>query len=48
MHIQTPYVMNGHLPARAHRLVDEWTELHQEELMAIWESKDFHKIDPLV
>lgn len=28
-------------------LVTEWAELHQGELLQMWESKDFHKIEPL-
>lgn len=48
MDIRTMNVMDGHLPARVRGLVEEWTELHQQELMIMWESKDFHQIEPLV
>ena len=41
-------IMDGHLPARVRGLVEEWAELHQQELMTMWESKDFHQIEPLV
>ncbi|MDQ5879887.1 MAG: hypothetical protein QG638_2624 [Pseudomonadota bacterium] len=46
--IQTLNLLDGRLPARVRGLVEEWAELHQAELMAMWESKDFHRIDPLV
>jgi hypothetical protein len=48
MNIQTLNVMDGHLPAKVRGLVEEWAELHQLELMAMWDSKEFHKLDPLV
>ena len=46
--VRTLNVMDGHLPARVRGLVEEWAELHQQELMAMWDSKDFHQIEPLV
>ncbi|MBF0132356.1 MAG: DUF4160 domain-containing protein [Magnetococcales bacterium] len=41
-------ILDGHLPARVRGLVEEWMELHQAELLSMWESKEFHKIAPLV
>ncbi|MBW4056279.1 MAG: DUF4160 domain-containing protein [Proteobacteria bacterium] len=41
-------IMDGCLPARVRGLVDEWVELHQDELLVMWESHEFHKIAPLV
>lgn len=44
-------VIAGHLPRRALRLVEEWRELHAEELMAAWdlasERENPGTIDPL-
>jgi len=41
----------GHIPGRAYRLVEEWTALHREELLANWERGQRHeplqKIAPL-
>jgi len=46
--VQTLNVLGGSLPARVRGLVEEWAELHQGELLSMWESKDFHRIPPLV
>ena len=48
MEIRTLNVMAGTIPARVRGLVEEWAELHQQELLEMWESQDFHKVDPLV
>lgn len=49
--IQTLEVMRGSLPKRALAMVLEWTQEHQEELLAAWElaSRNEHppKIEPL-
>ena len=41
-------IREGHLPARVRGLVEEWAELHQSELLEMWNSKAFHKVAPLV
>ena len=41
-------LLDGHLPAKVRGLVEEWAELHQNELLEMWETRDFHKIAPLV
>ncbi len=38
----------GSLPARVRGLVEEWAELHRDELLMMWETKDFHRVQPLV
>jgi hypothetical protein len=48
MSIRSLNIIEGHLPARVRGLVQEWGELHRDEMMSMWESKDFHKLDPLV
>ena len=48
MDISKLNILEGHLPARVRGLVEEWAELHKSELMQLWETKDFHKIPPLV
>lgn len=46
--IQSLNVLAGYLPSKVRGLVEEWAELHQEELLVMWNSKEFHKIKPLV
>ncbi len=46
--IQTLNIIVGKLPAKVRGLVEEWAELHKEELLDMWDSKEFHKIEPLV
>lgn len=46
--IHTLNIFAGHLPARVRGLVEEWAELHRKELLEMWETKDLHKIQPLV
>jgi len=41
-------LLDGHLPAKVRGLVEEWAELHQNELLEMWETREFHKIAPLV
>ena len=48
MDIVTLNIYAGSLPARVRGLVEEWAELHQDELLHMWETKDFHRIKPLV
>ena len=48
MNLRTLNIMEGKLPARVRGLVEEWAELHQDELLAMWDSKEFHKVEPLV
>ena len=40
-------VLNGHLPAKALAMVQEWVLLHQETLLEIWRTQDFKKVPPL-
>lgn len=46
--IESLNVMAGNIPARVRGLVEEWAELHRRELLAMWVSQEFHKLDPLV
>ena len=48
LEIRTLNVMTGTLPARVRGLVEEWAELHRDELLTMWESQDFHRVEPLV
>jgi hypothetical protein len=46
--IRTLNLMVGTLPARVRGLVEEWAELHRDELMQMWQTSEFHRIQPLV
>lgn len=48
MEIKTLNILAENLPVKVRNLVAEWAELHQPELLEMWDSKDFHKIQPLV
>ncbi|ANE54109.1 DUF4160 domain-containing protein [Methylomonas sp. DH-1] len=43
MDIQTLNILAGYLPGKVRGLVEEWAEL-----LIMWQSKDFHKLEPLV
>ena len=45
--IENGGILNGDLPISKHKLVQAWAEIHKEELLEMWNSKEFHKIDPL-
>lgn len=45
--IQTGELLEGDLPNRALKLVQEWTKNHKEELLNIWNTQEFKKIQPL-
>lgn len=49
--IQSLKLIEGHLSKRALRLVTEWAELHQTELLSAWEAaqsgQSLPKISPL-
>ena len=46
--IETLNVMNGNIPAKVRGLVEEWAELYRNELLQMWETKEFHKLKPLI
>jgi predicted RNase H-like HicB family nuclease len=52
MSILTGEIIVGKLPKRAVRLVEDWIELHKDELLENWnestkENPNFKKIEPL-
>lgn len=40
-------VLEGGLSPKAMSLVVEWMKIHQEELLKMWETQEFHEIEPL-
>lgn len=47
MELEHLNIIEGSLPKKCRQLVREWTELHQEELIEMWNTQQFHKIAPL-
>lgn len=45
--IKTLNLIDGNLPAKARLLVMEWATIHQQELLNIWNTQGFKKLDPL-
>ena len=48
MSIKDLNITEGRLPAKVRGLVEEWAELYQDELLNMWETKDFHHIKTVV
>ena len=48
MNIKTLNVVDGYLPSKVRGLVQEWAEDNQKELLEMWKSKQFYKLNPLV
>ncbi|MBR6902223.1 MAG: DUF4160 domain-containing protein [Synergistaceae bacterium] len=46
--IKTLEMIQGDLPPRVVSLVREWAELHQKELLEMWNAQKIHKLPPLV
>lgn len=47
VYIENGNLLNGDFPVSKLKLVQAWAEIHKVELMEMWNSKQFHKINPL-
>ena len=47
MELKSLNIIEGSLPKWARMLSREWAELHQDELLEMWDTQNFHKIEPL-
>ncbi|MBR2684873.1 MAG: DUF4160 domain-containing protein [Erysipelotrichaceae bacterium] len=45
--IQNGEVLEGYLPPKALAMVQEWTILHQDDLLCMWETQEFKVLAPL-
>ncbi len=45
--IENGTILNVDLPISKLKLVAAWAEIHKVELLSMWGSKVFHKIEPL-
>jgi hypothetical protein len=46
INIKTLEIEKGYLPNTAFYIVKQWAQLHQQELLDIWEKQIFKKIEP--
>ena len=47
INIMSGEVMEGKIPPKALLLVREWIDLHRKELLIMWDTQEFKKLDPL-
>ena len=47
MELDNLNIVEGKLPTRCEQLVREWAKLHQKELVEMWNTQNFHRIEPL-
>jgi hypothetical protein len=40
-------MFEGDLPNRAKKLVREWAEINQDDLLKMWDNQEFRKLPPL-
>ena len=45
--IQTGQMLEGDLPKRALKMVQEWTAQHKDALMKMWTTQEFVELPPL-
>ena len=45
--IRTGEVLEGQLPPKALAMVREWTGIHKDDLLQMWETQAFKKLPPL-
>lgn len=45
--IQTCEVLEGHLPPKALAMVREWSAIHKDDLLHMWETQEFKSLSPL-
>ena len=48
MSLKEMNIIAGSLPAKVRGIVQEWMELHQKALLQMWETQEFHRVEPLV
>ncbi len=45
--IQTGEVLEGHLPPKTLAMVREWSAIHKDDLLHMWETQEFKSLSPL-
>ncbi len=47
VNIESLEIIEGDLPSRAQKLVQEWATLYQPDLLQMWNTQEFRKLPPL-
>ncbi len=47
INIRTGKIMDGSLPAKALSMVNEWIQENKDDLIKMWETQEYIKLDPL-
>ena len=47
MELRNLNIIEGSIPKKCRQMVIEWTEVHQQELIEMCETQNFHSIAPL-
>ena len=45
--IETLEMMEGDLPRRAQKMVREWAQMYQSDLLSMWETQEFKELSGL-
>ena len=45
--VQNGKMLEGDLPSKALSMIEEWTLLHQQALLEMWETQKFSQLPPL-
>ena len=47
MELEKLTIIDGTIPKKCYQLVREWAEIHNSELIEMWNTQYFHPIEPL-
>ena len=47
INIKTGEVLEGYLPPKALSMVREWSDIHKDDLLQMWETQEFKSLSPL-
>lgn len=45
--LRTGQISDGYLPKRAEAMVKEWVDKNREDLLIMWDTQEFRKLDTL-
>ncbi len=47
MELENLNIIDASLPKKCRQLIREWAEVHQAELIEMWNTQNFHRLQPL-